>query len=167
MSTEPKSHLRVVTDVDEETGEIQARSAGCPRCKEVQIGDVENAEAEIRRLNRRIKAMERDRDAERLTDPLRWEILRLIEHWKTATGHPRAKTSSDRFDIVKARLKEGYSAEEIELAIEGLAGYPYVTSSGRAKTGPRKDRHDRLGIALESGEKLERFANLGAEARKG
>jgi hypothetical protein len=161
--SEPR--LRIVTDVDGQTGEVQASSPSCPRCREVEIEDVENLQSEVLRLNRKIKAMKRDRDAERLTDPQRWEILRLIEYWKTATGHPRARFSGDRFDLVKARLTEGYSPDEIELAIDGIAAKPYVGSSGRMATGEPGQRHDRLGICLKGGEDLERFAVIGHEAR--
>lgn len=160
MSAEPSQRLRLVDD----NGEVRDYT-GCPRCKEVQLGDVENLEAANRKLHRQVKSMQRDRAAERLTDPRRWEILRLIEHWKQATGHPKAKASADRFDLVKARLAEGYSVEEVELAIEGLGAFPYVGPQGRMKEGEPKQRHDRLGIALDGGEALERFANLGAEER--
>lgn len=154
--------LRVVSEDGELVGE-----RGCERCREVQVGDVENLEAANRRLHRQIKELQRNRDAERAVDPERWEIKRLIELWKTETGHTKSRTSADRFDLVKARLKEGYSAEDIELAIVGIGTFRYVTDTGRSREGTPKERHDRLGIALGGGEALERFANLGAEARKG
>lgn len=159
----PRPELRVL-DGDGELHNYE--TYGCPRCREIQAGDVQLLETRCRKLERQIKNLERDRDAERAIDPQRWEIKRLIELWKELTGHTKSKTSADRFDVVKARLKEGYSVEEIELAIEGIAAYPYVTKTGRAKTGEKRDRHDRLGIALESGENLERFANIGHEARR-
>lgn len=139
---------------------------GCSRCELVQMDDLENAEDEIRRLLRRIAALERDEDEKRKRDPQRKKILRVIEHWKTATNHPKAKTDAvDRFDMVKARLKEGFTEEELLLAVDGIAAMPYVGNEGRKATGTRKERHDRLGIALGSGEAVERFANMGAEWR--
>lgn len=157
----PSQRLRIV----DENGEV-ADYIGCPRCAEVQLGDVENLQAANRKLLRELKAARRNRAAERAADPARWDILRLIEKWKVETGHPKAISSADRFDLIKARLGEKYTAEHIELAIEGLAKYPYVTKDGRSMTGTKKERHDRLGIALASGESLERFAVMGHEARK-
>lgn len=158
-----QSHLRVVDG----QGEVHDYdSYGCPRCKEVQIGDVQLLETRCRKLERHIKNLERDKQAERELDPNRWEVKRLIELWKEKTNHPRARISADRFDMVKARLAEGYEVEEVELAIEGLAAYPYVNAKGRSATGKRSERHDRLGIALTNGEALERFANMGHEVRK-
>jgi hypothetical protein len=64
-------------------------------------------------------------------------------------------------------LKEGYTPEQIELAIDGIAANPYVGPQGRqSHNGRGSKRHDRMGIALGSGEDLERFANLGAQARR-
>lgn len=148
--------------VDTETGEI----AGCPRCEDVAVEDVVNLEAENRRLLRRLKQLERDRDAERQADPRREVILELIERWKLKTGHPRSNSAAgDRFDLVKARLNEGYTPDDLELAIDGIGAFRYVVNGERRRTGKPGQRHDRLGIALGGGEAVERFANLGHQAR--
>jgi hypothetical protein len=98
--------------------------------------------------------------------PQRAEIQRLIERWRRGTKHPRAKVSKDRIDLVRGRLKDGYSIEEIELAIDGLAALPYVRNGQRVREGHASELHDRLGIALGGGEQLEKFAVLGHKARK-
>jgi hypothetical protein len=74
--------------------------------------------------------------------------------------------AGDRFDVVKARLAEGYSPEQIELAIVGIGAHRYVGPEGRMRAGKATQRHDRLGIALGGGESLERFAVLGHQAKK-
>lgn len=156
MTTKSKSR------VDLTTGELL-----CPRCAEVKPGDLEAAEAEIRRLRRKVKSLERDKEAERQAAPNRKLVLALIERWKRVTNHPKSNANAaDRFDLITARLKEGYSPQDIELAIDGIGAYPFVVKAVRTKTGPPNCRHDRLGIALGSGEKLEAFANLGAKARR-
>jgi hypothetical protein len=82
--------------------------------------------------------------------------------------HPNSNAhAADRFDMVQARLREGYTPEQIAMAIDGIAAMPYVGPQGRqSHNGRGSKRHDRLGIALGSGEALERFANLGAQARR-
>lgn len=150
--------------VDTETGELHA---GCPRCEEVNVEDLTNLESEHRKVLRRLKQLERDRQAEREADPRRDHILELIERWKLKTGHPRSNASSgDRFDLIKARLAEGYTLEDLELAIDGIGHYRYVINGNRVTEGKPGQRHDRLGIALGGGEAVERFANLGHQARK-
>jgi hypothetical protein len=130
--------------------------------------DFENLEREHRRALRRIRAMERREQDTRMEDPNRRLILALIERWKKATGHPKSNANAtDRFDMVRTRLKEGYTPEQIELAIDGIAANPYVGPQGRqSHNGRGSKRHDRMGIALGSGEDLERFANMGAQARR-
>lgn len=147
--------------VDLKTGEIT-----CPRCRNVDIDDLEVLERENTRLLRRIRALERDRDAERQGDPNRGIILALIERWKLATGHTRSKANAaDRFDLVRSRLREGYTVADLELAIDGIGAFPYVINGQRVTEGKESQRHDRLGIALAGGESVERFANLGARTK--
>lgn len=145
-----------------ETGEVVERCPGCEEREEIIAG----LDRSIGKLERQIRAMQRDREDERKNDPQRALILGLIERWKVATGHPRAKNSDDRFDVIKARLREGYTIEQLELAIDGIGAYPYVSTNGRSRTGKPSQRHDRLGIALGGGEDVERFANMGYQARK-
>lgn len=153
--------LRVVVDNE---GQVHD---GCPRCADVDVDDVSNLEAENRRLLRRVKQLERDKAAEREEDPQRMHIIDLIERWKMATGHPRANAhTADRFDLVKARLREGYTIDDLKLAIDGIGHYRYVANGQRTRTGTPGQRHDRLGIVLGGGEQVEKFANLGAAARR-
>lgn len=160
-----RPNLRAV--IEGETGQV---FTGCPRCEDVQLADLENAEKRIRKLEREKKALQEDkqskREAEQAT-PEGQRVLALIDHWRVCTGHPKANLyAADRYDMIKARLREGYTHDQIELAIEGLGAYRYVGPSGRMKTGKPDQRHDRLGIALGGGEDLERLANLGYKARK-
>lgn len=94
------------------------------------------------------------------------EIVELIERWKRVTGHVKSKTSGDRIKLVKARLKDSYSVEQLELAVDGIGAFPFVTNGRRTRIGQPSNRHDRLGICLGGGEKVEEFARLGHAARK-
>jgi hypothetical protein len=140
-----------------ETGEVFA-----------PVEDLENAESELRKLRRRVKAYERREQEIRLEDPNRQLILSLIERWKRVTNHPNSNANAnDRFDLIRSRLKEGYKPEQIALAIDGIGAYPYVTGPGqRAREGKPSQRYDRLGLCLGCGEKLEEFANRGWAARR-
>lgn len=154
-----EASLRLV-EVDSETGEVAGD--GCARCRDVEIDDYANLEKENRRLLRKINQLERDKEETRQKDSNRSKILELIELWKVETGHLRSNAhSADRFDIVKARLKEGYTFDQLELAIRGMGAAPYVVNGQRVSEGKPVNRHDRLGIALGSGEQVEKFANIG------
>lgn len=156
--------------VNAETGEVapdapsyavlQQRLIAAEELNLGQEATIKSQAAAIGRLKRQI---EQDDPAHH---PQSKDISDLIDHWKEATGHPRAKLSKDRFDVVKARLKDGYSFEQLRLAIDGIAAFPYVVNGQRVAAGKPSQRHDALSLALKGGENLERFANLGALARK-
>ena len=157
--------LRLI-EIDGETGEVQ-NPDGCARCRDVEVFDLLAAEKENRRLLRKINSLERDREQARQSDSNRAKILELIELWKVETGHLRSNAhSADRFDLVKARLKEGYDLPTLELAIRGIGFAPYVVNGMRVSEGKPGNRHDRLGIALGSGEQVEKFANIGYAATR-
>jgi hypothetical protein len=151
---------------DPETGAIALED--CPRCEEVKAGDVENLQRLVTKQERQIAKLKKAEEAARQGDPRRKDIIAIIQRWKEKTGHPRANANAaDRFDVIKARIDEGYSFKEMEFAVDGIAAYPYVVSAQRVSTGPKSRRYDCLvKHALKSGSNLERFANLGYEARK-
>jgi len=154
-----ESNLRLI-EIDEATGEVQ-NPDGCVRCRDVEVFDLLAAEKENRRLLRRVNSLQRDKEQTRQADSNRSKIIELIELWKESTGHGRSNAmSADRFDVVKSRLREGYTFEQLELAVKGIGNYPYVVNGQRVATGPASHRHDRLGIVLGGGESVEKFCNL-------
>ena len=150
---------RGVTDVqlaivDPETGEL--RAAGCVQCADLAARlagadtDLELVTRENTRLLRRIDALQRDRDAERLNDPQRAEILDVFDYWREKCRHPNARFDGARFDLIKARLRT-FTVDELKQAIDGAAVDAYVDAKGK--------RHDRLGLVFESAERVEDFCN--------
>lgn len=140
--------------VDELTGEL--RPAGCPHCAELaaKLAGLESDLAVVTRdhtmLLRRIDALRRDRDAERLGDPQRAVIVEIFDYWRDKCRHPNARFDSRRFDLIKGRLRD-FSVDELKMSIDGAAVDAYVDPKGK--------RHDRLGLIFESAERVEDFAN--------
>lgn len=149
MTAEPQLHV-----VDPETGEL--RAPGCASCGELTVklaasdADLEVVQAENVRLLRRIKALQRDRDAARVADPQRETILELFAYWQEKCGHPRSRFDGSRHDLIKTALRR-FSADEIRQAIDGAAVGAFVDQKGT--------RHDGLGLILRDAEHIERFAN--------
>ena len=163
--TEPARHLAAVP-----TGEVPADAPSYGEALSLlnQLHDKitgyqATIDAQAAKIGRLTKTLE---EADPETHPQHAQIAAVIDHWRRATGHPKAKRSRDRFDVVKARLKDGYDFDQMALAIDGIAAFPYVRQGTRVREGEPNQRHDRLGIALENGENLERFAVLGHRARK-
>lgn len=150
--------------VNPETGEIEERDSYIADLEDKLDGYRKTCEKQAREIGSLSRRITEDEDPS--AHPLGKEIVAVIERWKRGSGHPKSKTSADRVKAVKARLKDGYSIEQIELAIDGICAFPFVANGQRVRQGHASQRHDRLGICLGGGEKLEEFARLGHTARK-
>jgi hypothetical protein len=73
----------------------------------------------------------------------------LFDYWQQRCGHSQAKATRGRLAKVRARLREGYTVEQIHRAIDGAAIGAFVNDAGK--------RFDDLELICRSGEKLESF----------
>jgi hypothetical protein len=133
-------------------GQVQEADC-CPNC-EVHRHDLENAEADLRKARRRIKALEADKEKERQLYAHRMLVEGIFDFWRDCTGHAKSRLDGDRFDVIRARIEDGYTEEDCRLAILGAAVDPFVD--------PKRKRHDGIGLVFRNGEKLEDFANRAA-----
>ena len=147
--TEPA--LRIV---DPETGEL--RSPGCSGCHELAAklasrdSELDVTQQELTKALLQIQALKRDRDKEREQDPARDQIIAVFDYWRERCDHKNARFDGKRFDLIKSRLKQ-FTPDELRMAIDGAAVDAYVDPTGK--------RHDRLGLVLESAERVEDFCN--------
>ncbi len=173
-------HLRLVGDtatdvVWPETGELLSPTDATHRIRDL-LDRIEGYKRTIDKQAREIGALSRRvaEDEDPGTHPQGAEIVALIERWMRGAGHAKAKLSADRVKLVKARIRDGYSLSApwppseatLELAVDGICSHPYVTNGHRTRDGKSSNRHDRLGICLGGGEKVEEFARLGYAARQ-
>lgn len=115
---------------------------------------------EIAGLKRAAAAMAAvDPDAETIGD--------VLSYWKDKTNHPRSQIPVDgkRWRIVKARMKDGFTADQLRRAIDGVAAFPWEGAYGErfADPGEGRKRKDDLSHAMGDEEKTERRIRL-AEA---
>jgi hypothetical protein len=73
----------------------------------------------------------------------------LFDYWRERCGHPHAKATRERLAKIRARLREGYSSEQIRASVDGAAVAPYVNEAGK--------RFDDIELICRSGSKLEDF----------
>ena len=77
----------------------------------------------------------------------------LFEYWTRIMGKSeRAKLTPGRRTKIKDRLKEGYTEEEIRLAIDGCAKSPYHMGDN-----DRNTAYDSIELICRNGENVERF----------
>lgn len=77
----------------------------------------------------------------------------VFEHWRQVMGRgASAKFTKDRRRAVEARLKEGYSTDDLKLAVDGCAVTPHNIGQNAQGT-----RFDDLELICRSGGHVERF----------
>jgi hypothetical protein len=165
MSAPNLKLIKVNTDTGELIGEEPC--IHCGRTDHpILLRDLENAEHELRRLRRKLKKLEADKDAEREADPQKSEIQHLFRHWQLSAGKSKSKLTADRFDAIRAALKAGYTVEQLEWAIEGIVAFPFVVNGQRSPQGAPANRHDDVTLACTVGKRIEKLANLGYQERR-
>jgi len=113
-----------------------------------QKTDDESLAKQLRRLADWVEG-EQPKPAVPSTSP---EENEVFEHWQRVCDKPRAKFTSDRRAKVRARLRDGYTVEDIKRAIDGI-----TTSSFHR--GENESGREFMGLELicQTGGKLEGF----------
>lgn len=78
----------------------------------------------------------------------------LFAYWQQTCGHLSARPTRERTSKIKARLKDGYTPDQIRTAIDGAARAPFVADNGK--------RFDDLELICRTGAKLEDFIERAA-----
>lgn len=151
---------RNVTDVTE-------RDVGVTLCDDVTTTDTgtgkESSETYVSSDSVERRALDVGReDSESGTARAESRVAReLFAYWQERCRHPQAKPTRDRLRKVVARLREGYTPEQIREAIDGAAVAAFVDEKGK--------RFDDLELICRTGSKLESFIERGrlAEQRAG
>ena len=89
------------------------------------------------------------------------DVVRVFSHWQVIMDHPRARMDLARAKIIRARLQDGYTLEDLCLAIDGNAA-----SAWHQGENDRHTRYDQLSLILRDGEHVERFMEAGERAHK-
>jgi Helix-turn-helix domain len=79
--------------------------------------------------------------------PISPPIKSIFEHWRQTMGKNGARLTPERRSKIAARLKQGYTADQIKRAIDGCAGSKFHRDGG----------YNDLTLICRSGAKLESF----------
>lgn len=88
------------------------------------------------------------------------EIQEIFNYWVKVMNKPKAKLIGARVTKIRARLKEGYTVDEIKLAIDGCANSPHHMGQNDTST-----VYDDLTLICRSGDKVEIFIDKANSAR--
>lgn len=86
------------------------------------------------------------------TSDLCHQAKMIFEFWQTTLGHPRAKFSRDKKRKIVARLREGFSTDELKLAVNGCKASAYHQGDNKTST-----IYDSIDLIFRNAEKVEQF----------
>ena len=82
-------------------------------------------------------------------------IAQVFENWKRISGHTRARMDTARQRVIRARLKDGYTVADLELACYGCK-----FSAFHQGENDRGERYDSITLILRDADHVERFIAL-------
>jgi hypothetical protein len=94
-------------------------------------------------------------------NPHREAVLRIFDHWRRACDHPQARLTQDRATRIQARLREGYTEQDVLAAVDGCAGSPFHRGENESAT-----RYDDLTLICRNGSTLERFRDMAPSSQQ-
>lgn len=80
---------------------------------------------------------------------------RVFAYWQTRTGRARARMTPERATKILARLRQGYSEDDLRAAIDGCVASPFHSGENAQGT-----VYDDLDLILRNGSTVERFAGM-------
>lgn len=89
------------------------------------------------------------------------DVAAVFNHWKVVMDHPRARMDLARAKVIRARMQDGYSAEDLMLAIDGNAA-----SAWHQGENDRGQVFDSLTLILRDADHCDRFIRAGETAHK-
>lgn len=85
----------------------------------------------------------------------------LFEHWKAVMGHTRARMDLARKKIIQARIGDGYTQEDLMMAIDGCAASAFHMGEN-----DRGQRYDSLTLIFRDADHVDKFIRAGEYAHK-
>ena len=88
-------------------------------------------------------------------------VLAVFTHWQIIMDHKRAKIDMVRARVIRERMRDGYTVEDLCLAIDGCAASAF-------HMGENKDRtvYDSITLILRDADHVDKFIKSGEVAHK-
>lgn len=118
----------------------------CPKCGEIvpemeaQKTYIEGLEKELRVKRAQVSRLIAEQAGADKSNPHYEAALQVYAYWKEKLAPGSRTFGAAHRKVVLARLKEGWTVDELKRAIDGYFCRPYVTVSGRSHTGRPSER---------------------------
>jgi hypothetical protein len=146
---------------------VACAECGCVNAQATDLvarlrADIGNLEADLRGKRARLSEMRAEQSAEAESKPEAELALAILTEWKELCAPYTRELGGKRLETTIARLRGGYTAEQLRQCVQGYARRPYVVGRGtRSPVGSpsqrridatlifRDAKHVDAGIALE------------------
>lgn len=88
------------------------------------------------------------------------DVIDVFEYWRIVCSHEKARLDTKREQVIRERLADGYSVEDLRLAIEGCALSPFHQGQN-----DRRTVYDSVSLILRDADHVDRFMDIGQRAR--
>lgn len=87
-------------------------------------------------------------------------IEEVFNYWKTTMQHERARLDAARSKVIKARLENGYSVEDLKMAIDGCAKSDFHMGQNS-----RGQKYDAITLILRDADHVDKFLDIAQNLR--
>lgn len=88
-------------------------------------------------------------------------VVQIFDYWKAIMGHPRARMDAARKKAIAARLRDGYTIDDLMLAIDGCSASAFHMGEN-----DRGQRYDSITLILRDADHVDKFIRAGELAHK-
>jgi hypothetical protein len=126
--------------------------------EDINIRDInieERKKERIRKEKLKQKESPKPRSSTALSSNVKFDLCvvkSIFEFWKTMLKHPKAKLDEKRKRLIRNRLQEGYTVEQLQAAITGCSQSPFHMGQNEHHT-----RFDDLSLILRDAHHVEQF----------
>jgi DNA-binding transcriptional MerR regulator len=85
----------------------------------------------------------------------------IFEHWQVELDHPRSVFDIKRRQRIAARLKEGFTVEDLKQVCKGVKNSPWHMGEN-----PSQTKYDSINVIYRDAEQVEKFLELAQEKKK-
>lgn len=89
------------------------------------------------------------------------DIAAVFDHWRKIMGHERSRMDTARQTVIRKRLSDGYTVEDLMLAIEGCAASAFHMGENE-----RGQRYDSLTLILRDADHVDKFIRAAEAAHR-
>lgn len=88
-------------------------------------------------------------------------VLAVFNHWSIIMGHTRARMDLKRAQVIRERMRDGYTIEDLCLAIDGCAASAFHMGEN-----DRRQVYDSITLILRDADHVDKFIRAGETAHK-